>query len=180
MNKRNSILVAGAVLLLATIGVVYGYSMNRNTAGNITSSSATATPQPPQKIDAHLSVNKTLRDVNFCGDTYTARQVMIDGVDVVQRIAELATKKFPTSNLAHKDLIAEDICNNANPVNSTGIIDVTWHAIFTGQSAIFKNESEIYPIIVDDNMFFIAIASGNIYVAGAFDGTPVGPLGKLK
>jgi hypothetical protein len=44
------------------------------------------------KIDEHLTIYNTLREVNFCGEIYKVKQVLIDGVDVVQRVAELATK----------------------------------------------------------------------------------------
>jgi hypothetical protein len=36
-----------------------------------------------------VTINYELKDVMLCGETYKAKQVMIDGVDVVQRVAEL-------------------------------------------------------------------------------------------
>ncbi len=41
------------------------------------------------KIDEHLTINKELRDVNFCGKVYKMGQVIIDGVDVGQKAAEI-------------------------------------------------------------------------------------------
>ena len=55
--------------------------------------SPTTTTQVGQ-IDEHLFIDNTLRDVNFCGKMYRVKQVKINGVDVVQRVAEIATKNL--------------------------------------------------------------------------------------
>lgn len=69
-------------------------------------------PEPEQvgQIDEHLFVNSTLREVVFCGKSYQVKQLVIDGVDVVQRVAELAKenkkiKEYPQ----YKG--AREICN---------------------------------------------------------------------
>ncbi|MBI2120092.1 MAG: hypothetical protein HYT94_00530 [Parcubacteria group bacterium] len=52
-------------------------------------------PEPAElsgKIDEHLTINNEHRDVNFCGKTYKVKQILIDGVDVVQRVAEIANE----------------------------------------------------------------------------------------
>ena len=51
------------------------------------------------KIDEHLfgdriTYNTTPQDIIFCGKTYKAMRIFIDGIDVVQRIADLATKNI--------------------------------------------------------------------------------------
>jgi hypothetical protein len=69
-----------------------------------------ATTTQTGKIDEHLTINNELRDVNFCGKTYKVKQVMIDGVDVVQRIAEI-TNKF--NGGGEQDVLrAKSICGN--------------------------------------------------------------------
>lgn len=41
---------------------------------------------------AVVSINNELKDVTLCGATYKTKQVMIDGVDVVQRVATLLSE----------------------------------------------------------------------------------------
>lgn len=69
-----------------------------------------ATTTQSGKIDEHLTINNELRDVNFCGKMYKVKQVMIDGVDVVQRIAEIANK---FNGGGEQDVLrAKSICGN--------------------------------------------------------------------
>jgi len=42
------------------------------------------------KIDEHLTINDTLRDIDFCGTTYQIETVFIDGVDIIKKIADLS------------------------------------------------------------------------------------------
>ena len=42
------------------------------------------------RVDAHVAVDPTLADMSICGEKYVSRKILIDGVDVVQRISELA------------------------------------------------------------------------------------------
>lgn len=72
---------------------------------------SSATTTQSGKIDEHLKIDNTLRDVNFCGKMYKVKQVMIDGVDVVQRIAEIANDKY--SKGREQDVLqANAICGN--------------------------------------------------------------------
>lgn len=81
----------------------------------------TATTQSG-KIDEHLTINNELRDVNFCGKTYKVKQVMIDGVDVVQRIAEIANK---FNGGGEQDILrAKSICGNIEFGTSSSQIDI--------------------------------------------------------
>jgi len=56
------------------------------------------------QTDPHLSIDGALRDVNFCDHIYKVKQIKIDGVDVVQRIAELV-------NSDQIDVNKKDTCN---------------------------------------------------------------------
>ena len=73
-----------------------------------------ATTTQSGKIDEHLTIDNTLRDVNFCGKISRVKQVVIDGVDVVQRIAELITK----SQIEHE----KDVCTRVG--NEIGVSEV--------------------------------------------------------
>jgi hypothetical protein len=39
-----------------------------------------------------ITINNELKDITLCGNTYKTKQVVIDGVDAVQRLAQLLTK----------------------------------------------------------------------------------------
>lgn len=117
---------------------------------------------PSGKIDEHLTINNELRDVNFCGKTYKVKQVMIDGVDVVQRVAELVTK--------NKD---KEACNMLEMRMSSG--DQKSAGIEIGVIDIEKNtvkRNEIYAITLlspTGNFeylgdFLINITTGNIFI----------------
>lgn len=45
------------------------------------------------KIDEHLTIDDTLRDIDFCGTTYQIETVFIDGVDIIKKIADLSQYK---------------------------------------------------------------------------------------
>ena len=152
------------------------------------------------KIDEYLTINNELRDVNFCGKTYKVKQVMIDGVDVMQRVAEIATKNLIPENLkigphgknvnewrtlawdvypAEKGEVAKGICENSANSNSTnGIIEVG--DVTKLDSANFNlGEGSLYTIpgLLE---FGIAYPMGDIYLIGKFDGSLMGPIGTLK
>lgn len=73
------------------------------------------------KIDEYLTINNTLRYVNFCDKTYKVKQVFIDEMDVVQRIAEIITEMNGESN--EKKQFAVAICENIKFRITTGNLD---------------------------------------------------------
>jgi hypothetical protein len=137
--------------------------------------------QPSGKIDEHLTIDNTLRDVNFCGQIYKVKQVLIDGVDVVQRVAELA-KELSEESKDQQDL-AGAICGSID-------FSITYRS-YTG-SHLPPDELEIYgPRSLDDGSgalkyvvgvgnthFVIAYPSLQINIAGAEEGgsTVIGTL----
>ncbi|MEY3784352.1 MAG: hypothetical protein RLZZ230_674 [Candidatus Parcubacteria bacterium] len=137
------------------------------------------------KIDEHLTINPTLREVNFCGNTYKVKQVMIDGVDVVQRIAELMPKKeisdeSEIDNFGTKDEDARQIeCLNLkmNIVDSK-IIRVGEVGRYTDGTEI--SDDDVYSIPIMLSIFSVILSTGDIYIVSGYDGSYIESIGKLK
>jgi len=146
---------------------------------------ATTSANPVQsgKIDEHLTINNTLRDVNFCGNIYRVKQVIIDGVDVVQRIAELATNAQFKQGKGVCDVAYSTMSNGYLVSNEIGIPEVIKAA---------NQRSNIYQLNLIESYsppenashigdFEIDISTGiiNIILPG-YDTTSSELVGKLK
>lgn len=80
MNKKYLLLV-----ILVVITVLLGlYTYTKTTYNNHTVTN----------IDKHLTTNEKLRDINFCGKTYKMNQILFDGNDVGQKIAEIINYNY--------------------------------------------------------------------------------------
>jgi hypothetical protein len=147
------------------------------------------------QIDEHLFVDNTLRDVNFCGNIYKVKQVMIDGVDVVQRVAEIATKNLIPENFKvgpygadadiWKDLknenhgIEKAICENLQSNTKETTLVVT--NLNSGKSKLMgKQEEYSYGFILNGTSYIVSVSTFDIYTSSNYDGALVGPIGKLK
>jgi len=157
---------------------------------------ATTTPERSGVIDEHLTINNELRDVNFCGKIYKVKQVLIDGVDVVQRVAELATNNLIPSTFEKGPLLTKEeqavdkvimrpgtialqICENVRLNTRLGKnIEISVKNTFNGADIGLPGE-KIYPVRLEQ-LFYISIPSENIYINDDFSGTPIGSIGKLK
>lgn len=112
--------------------------------------------QPSGKIDEHLTIDNTLRDVNFCGKIYKVKQVIIDGVDVVQRIATFARENKKV---------------NAYPqYKGTGEICEKIQKVYKEQSELkithqnygqIEGGDYVYSLTFNDDLSFIISASRN-------------------
>jgi len=129
--------------------------------------------------------------VNFCGKTYKVKQVLIDGVDVVQRVAELATKNLLSETLEQK--ASEDkwktvennkheaekaICENIQMNTVDDLIKVTI-AGPAGTDFSAGNGLKVYPIVLNVS-FFSFDTNGKIYTAGGYGDGTVEIIGKFR
>lgn len=131
------------------------------------------------KIDEHLTINNTLRDVDFCGKTYRVKQVIIDGVDVVQRIAELVRDQSFSQNTKIKTL-SDDICGSV-PFNPQDEVQVEEAITFTFDASS-KNAGEktgTYGIYAQIFQVGVNPTKNEIYSIDGFDGSTE-LIGKLK
>lgn len=148
-----------------------------------------STPPQPQsgRIDERLTIDETLRDVNFCGKTYKVKQILIDGVDVVQRVAELVTEDLIPKEKEMKES-AEGICNNVylntpsipNPseTDENGVIQIDDVHVFVSADVDSKGD-KIY-VIPGAVFVYVNPAKNQIFDVNRFDGSAVGPIGTLK
>lgn len=137
------------------------------------------------KVDEHLTIDNALRDVNFCGNTYKVKQVMIDGIDVVQRIAELTTSN-------QDDPSKKYVCDNALLLRSDGWIHLENEiGIPTVENKLYQGAS-LYTVILVDPLstpfntvpvgeFVVNVTTGDIFiVVQKIDGSSNELFGKLK
>lgn len=133
-------------------------------------------------IDQHISVNETLRDVNFCGKVYQVKQVMIDGVDVVQRIAVLATNdvipehagEWRTTPLQN-GIDINSVCHSINLRSSREPITLNIPTPFANHVGITGYEFHFF-----DRWFAFDVNTGGIYTDDADTGEIIGPFARLK
>lgn len=178
--------------ILAIAGIAFTLTHRQSlTPPNALSSSLPTSPtaattsvivSKANKIDEHLTIDETLREVNFCGTTYRAKQVFIDGVDVVQRIAQLVT----TGQLireSDKENLSESICSNfaANvqfetryytPITKQIEPEVTSYSNYLGHKT--------YDVYIVAYGFQIDTITHDIYVDSAIGGAPDLTIDKLK
>lgn len=104
--------------------------------------------------DEHLKIDNTLASVEFCGQTYQARQVFLDDVNVVERIGEITNKKY-TSHIDKEQKNAEGICNNL-VTNTKGEDELFIKVSTTTSDKIYHLDIELMPFSINFN-------TGNIY-----------------
>jgi hypothetical protein len=203
-NKNYTGIIIFIILALG-LGAFWVYSSKPKQVGNAlppiveqkpADNPVVATTTQSGKIDEHLTINNELRDVNFCGKTYKVKQVLIDGVDMVQRVAELATKNLVPENLkigpygpnedVWKDFkntnhtVEDAICQNlqANTHETTLVVVPTQQA---HKIKIGRQDEILYGFTINGlSSYNVSISSSNIYSSDNYEGSIIGPIGKLK
>ncbi len=155
----------------------------------------TSTTQVGQ-IDEHLFIDNALKEVEFCGNSYRVKQVLINGVDVMQRVAELATKNLLPETfkvgpylppmdewriVSNKNgEVAKAICENIqnNTVGEIIMVDV-----FTNtypNTDIGQKEQKTYQVSAPGFHVVVNSSTNEIFTSSDYDGSVIGPLGKLE
>jgi len=153
-------------------------------------STATTTPQTVVttpivssqiRVDEHLAIDETLRDVSFCGSTYRAKQVLIDGIDVVRRIADFATERKLVSMYPQYKGTGE-ICRKLElKKQEHAVLKVIVHS--SGQ---IEGGNTVYPLDVESIPFIVNPSMNNIAEVGGPEFPDLGnfgvfiPIGELK
>src|SRR3989344_967763 len=126
------------------------------------------------KIDSHLTVDNTLIEVTFCGKIYRTRQIFIDGVDVVRRLAALVND----GALPKDEHGRVGLCQSLpGEIHLRGIIGTEDVRAFDGSDAGMPGTT--YLVVIAANAFDINPQTGNIYQIGGYDGSLSGPIGTL-
>ncbi len=131
------------------------------------------------KIDDHLTVNNTLKSISFCGISHKTRQVIIDGVDVGQRIAQLASSD-QMGKTPNGDSIGLGVCNSMphNIAYTKGILEIQDVTTFQGENTQALGES--YTVIIGALTFVVNLETNEIFNVSAYDGSTLTSVGKLK
>lgn len=133
------------------------------------------------KIDEHLTIDNTLTNVTFCERlTFKSRQIFIDGVDIVQRIAYLASNE-----LTEKDpdgiTFGQRMCDSMphNVVYTKGILKTRDVTTFDGMNDGFTViTGKTYGVNIGSMQYAINPSANEIFVVGGFGGklTKIGSL----
>ncbi|MCH8987070.1 hypothetical protein IIA94_02790 [Patescibacteria group bacterium] len=132
------------------------------------------------KIDEHLTIDNTFINVTFCDKVLKSRQIFIDGVDVVQRIAYLATNELTEQKGFANTTFGQAICNSM-PYNlyTKGVLETADVTIFTDNDAGFsKMPGKTYAVFLSARQFFINPSMNAIFSIGGYGGewTNIGTL----
>lgn len=173
--KKTFVLV-GIVIIVAG-GVWYWVSTSRKQRIPQPTGQVTPAPISVAQNDGHLTIDETLRDVNFCGKIYKVKQIKIDGIDVVQRVAELVTNNLVPYNIGNGD-VGATICDNIKRNSIDGVLKVGINKIPSRDFALSGDVVYIVPVSVE--MMVIDWSANKIYGTSGYDGSLVGPIGVLK
>ncbi len=134
------------------------------------------------KIDEYLTINNTFRDVSFCDDkVLKSRQIVIDGVDVVQRIAYLASNKLTEKNF-DGSTFGQGICNSipGNVVHTRGVLETRDVTVVDGMddgSTVITGKT--YIVFLSAMQFAISPSMNEIFSVGGYAGA-LTKIGNLK
>lgn len=143
-----------------------------------TSYTEVASTQQSGKIDQHLTVDNTLKSISFCGTAFKTRQIIINGVDVGQRIAQLASSD--QMGKVGGESIGQGMCNSMphNIDYTKGILEIS--DVTTGKSTDPQISGNFYYVILGQEAFAINSVTNEIFSVSAYDGSTLTAVGKLK
>ncbi|HEY4483218.1 MAG TPA: hypothetical protein VI953_03540 [Candidatus Paceibacterota bacterium] len=177
MSKAHEYGALFGALLLAVLATA-AFLMYRSTPVVLSPTSspeteASTTPELSGQIDEHLFVDNTPIEVNFCGNEYLVKQIIIEGVDVVQRIAYLATNRLFTEYGQDNDDYGLCAYIGQNFVVRSEIQASLIEILRS------KTDSKIYDVGIVNHSFKIDVTNGGIYYGNGVNSL-VGPIGYLK
>ncbi|MBA3789027.1 hypothetical protein H0X32_01370 [Patescibacteria group bacterium] len=145
-----------------------------------TSYTEVASTKQSGKIDDHLTVDNTLKDISFCGDLkLRTRQILVNGMDVGQRIAQLASDD-QMGKLPNGDSIGQGMCNSMphNISYTKGILQMPDVTTFKSEDS--RDTGENYKVVVGTEAFTVNPATNEIFSISAYDGSTLTAVGNLK
>lgn len=145
-----------------------------------TSYAEVASTEQSGKIDDHLTVNDTLKNISFCGNlTLKTRQILINGVDVGQRIAQLASDDLMGQGVNNSS-IGEGVCGSMphNIEGTRGILEIPDVIIYKTTDP--QIQEDMYYVVLGALRFAINPETNEIFIVSAYDGSTLTAVGKLK
>lgn len=141
MKNKTALLVGlGLIVLLTAVVLAVYFPLSK---------SQPVIEEPLRETTEELEKNEVLREVSFCGEVYKTNGAMIDGVEVVERIAQIASANP-----------SDYVCDNIN----------------TNQSNKDFLEAQLRPDEANEGYYLsiqsqFHIVDGKIYKLSGFDGT---------
>ena len=183
-NKKNYTL--GLFCIVILMGAVWFVSRSQEAPTGPSQTSTTTTTQQlvttstsiaTSAVDSHVSIDETLRDVNFCGKIYKVKQIKIDGVDVVQRVAELVNEPPPKP-------AKKEICDAFDTALRNEYIRFEEGAVILAEvhpSEFDRAHSRLVFLIAPGASLMMDFLTGDISkIYSAFDGYTTESLGNLQ
>jgi hypothetical protein len=178
--SRQAIVLTSAALVVGITAVSWYVTKQRQ---EVVQNAIETTAIPSGKIDELLTVVNTLRDVNFCGTIYRAKIVIIDGVDVIHRIAELATsgliiKKNSGQNISKS--VCLNIAQNVAVGEGTAIPSKEIKVSIEQKNYISDLGHTSYVVFLGAPGFQIDATTGDMYILSPIGDAPSLITEKLK
>ena len=135
-----------------------------------------ANPVQYGQIDENLFVDNTLRDVELCERKYLAKQIIIDGVDVIQRIA-LIFKESDGQSTQEEEIICSNLeLNPPIPKSGYNLSDPYELEV----SEIILAGKPYYRIQIVNVVIDVQSLTGEIFLIDGYAGGYAGSIGYLK
>lgn len=131
------------------------------------------------KVDTHASVNTTLEDLTICGHAYKTRQIVIDGVDVVQRVAALLPK---TDKVSTATPMTGYCSTFSQPASMNQDYDYRITELMVSDVRPYTEDGQArYRLTIGGMDFEIDTPSDDVYMVDYYSGGVMTPkLGNLK
>lgn len=130
-------------------------------------------------VDTHLSVDNTLKGVSLCSTAFKTRQIIINGVDVGARIAQLASSDQMGRGV-NGSSIGEGVCNSMphRVAETKGILEM--RDVTTFKTDDTRAPGDNYRVYLGDLAFAINPTTNEIFLISAYDDSTLTSVGKLK
>ncbi len=141
--------------------------------------------QSSMVIDEHLTVVDQPRTVNLCGRIYRAGQILVDGIDVVQRVADLATQAklkggSPGLGTSLSAAVCQNMSSGAQVSNESSIPNLNVPNPQSYADFELARGQTVYVVTAGSESVIVDPAGNAIYIRSGFDGSLIGPVGSLR
>lgn len=168
----------GAILILALL-LIAGSNLDQSSEDNPPREEPA--DSIPARFDEHITIENTLRNMNFCGEIFTAKQIFIDGVDVLQRIAELATTQqaSETARPPAPPALCLNIIHNMPSTSVLGTLASRELPVSNVVTYTNHRGHKAYVLTVVNSGFQVDSVTGEIFYMSPIGDIPT-PIGNLK
>ena len=194
MKKNILLLIIGVATLAAIGGVIFFVGEKSDNLENQDNSQKTGEVTPPQEngyvdvdtlikqkeqidpSDSKIRISRELQTIDFCGKTYKSKEIFVDSVNIIVRLAEIIGDKKGTD-------LERLVCQTVAESEKNGELSVEIVNVVYGhgeqKEPIRVGEGE-YRIIIRginrDEFFFVSVNDNLINFDGGFSSSKIGTL----